>query len=132
MAAPATKITAASAATIATRHRVCAGHQRPSRRCVHNRTVVTSTEPQDGSAALGLPIGPPVPVRTGGSAGCVDGSGSDAASQLPGEMADRDSPAEPPWPDTGRPQSVPRLSWQPKRPDPMHPWPPQTRQATFA
>jgi hypothetical protein len=147
VAAPATKITATSTATTTTRHRACLGHQRPSRRCAHNRTVVTSTEPHDGSGAPGLLAGPAVPARTSGGTGlgCLDGSGSpDAASRPPGEVAARDSPAEPPRPDTSRPQSAPGDTAsghrtpcpshlrQRKRPDPMRPRPWQTGQATFA
>src|SRR2546430_6492610 len=97
-AAPATKITATSPATTTTHHRACTGHQRPSRRCAHNRTVVASTEPQDGSGALGFLAGPGVPARTGGgtSPGFPDGSGRlNAASRLPREGAAPGSPAEP-------------------------------------
>jgi hypothetical protein len=147
VAAPATKTTATSTATATTRHRACAGHQRPSRRCAHNRTVVANTEPHDGSGAPRPLAGGGVSARTGGAThpGCPDGSGCpDAAAPPPAEMAARESPADPPLPDTGRPQPVPADTAsghrtpcpshlrQPKRPAPRRPRPSHTGQATFA
>ena len=149
VAAPAAKATATSAATSASRHRrACPGHKRPSRRCDHKLTVVTSTEPHDGSAAGGLPAGSGVSARPGGDACCLDSSGCWGAASPAARRGDRGGIAH----RVGlarlcRPQSVPGdlasghrtpcpshspQRGESKRPAPVRPSPRQTGQPTFA